>query len=58
MGGGEEKKSITVPSGAGSEVNKVLDKCVSGAGKEPESRAGKESLQRVCFIRTGQEEKE
>lgn len=41
-----------VPSGAGSEVNKVLDKCVSGSGKVQESRAGKGSLQCVCVSYT------
>lgn len=60
MGGGGEKKkkSITAPSGAGSEVNKVLDKCVSGMGTERESGAVKGSLQCVCFISSGQEENE
>lgn len=56
---GSEEKSITVPSGAGSGVNEVLDKCVRG---RKEWERGKSAgvcvlceYMSVCCIRSGQE---
>lgn len=51
--GKKKEKSITLSSGAGSEVNEVLDKCVRGR----KEREGEEKCSSVAvgYLRSGQE---